>query len=92
MFAFFFVSSEHFHRLLNERVTISAEEHDRNDIFVLADIADRHVYNSAPINSTYIIRSIPAIGCELQLPIDFNLNVLSTTNQNNAQATFNYLD
>ena len=59
---------EHFHRFLNKSVTIAAEDRGTNDIFVPAGIAARYAWNSAPIDGTDILRSIPAIGRELHFP------------------------
>ena len=44
--------------------------------FVLVGIATGYAWNSAPIDGTDNIRSIPAVGRELHFPIDTNLNTL----------------
>lgn len=67
---------ENVHHFLNKSVTIDAEERDTNDIFVLVGIATGYAWNSAPIDGTDNIRSIPAVGRELHFPIDTNLNTL----------------
>ena len=85
------LSIEHFHRFLNKSVTIVAEERGTINIFVPAGIAAGYVWNSAPIDSTYILRSIPAIGRELKFPFDINLNAMPKLVQNNANATLDYL-
>ena len=82
---------EHFYRFLNKNVTIAAEEHGTNDIFVSAGIATGYAQNSAPINGTDILCSIPAIGRELYFPLDSSLNALLKLTQNNDQIVFNYL-
>ena len=68
------LSVENFHRFLNKSITIAAEERGTNDIFVPASIAAAYAWNSAPINGTDIIRSVPAIGRALYFPLDINLN------------------
>ena len=55
------LSVEHFHRFLNKSVTIAAEEHGTNNIFVPDSIASTYAWNSAPIDGTDIIRSIHTI-------------------------------
>ena len=53
---------EYFHHFSNKSVTIAAEDRGTNEIFVPAGIAAGYTWNSAPIDSTDILRSIPAIG------------------------------
>ena len=76
---------EHFHRFFNKSITIAAEEYGTNDIFFPAGVAVGYALNSAPINGTDILRSIPAIDHELHFPLDINLNALPklTLTQNN---------
>ena len=62
------LSVEHFHRFLNKSVTIAAEDRGTIDIFVPVGIAAGYAWNSAPIDGTDILRSIPAIGRELHFP------------------------
>ena len=68
------ISVENFHCFLNKIITIAAEERGTNDIFVPASIAAAYAWNSAPIDGTGIIRSVPAIGRALHFPLDINLN------------------
>ena len=86
------LSVEHFHRFLNKSVTIAAEERGTNDIFVPASIVATYAWNSAPIDGTDIIRSVPAIDRALHFPLDINLNAVPKLIQNNAQATLDYLN
>ena len=85
------LSVEHFHRFLNKSVTIEAEDRGMIDIFVHAGIAAGYAWNSAPIDGTDILRSIPAIGRKLHFPLDINLNAAPKIIQNNAQAVLDYL-
>ena len=78
---------EHFHRF----ITIATEEHNTDDIFVPAYVADGYAWNSVPINGTYILRSILAIGCEFHLILDISLNALPKLMRNNGQAILDYL-
>ena len=82
---------EHFHRFLNNSITIAAEDRGTNDAFVPVDIAAGYAWNSAPIDDTNILRSIPAIGRELHFPIDINLSVLPKLAHNSGQAALDYL-
>ena len=56
------ITVEHFHRFLKKNVTIATEDRGTNDIFVPVGIATGYAWNSAPIDDTDILRSIPAIG------------------------------
>ena len=59
------LSIEYFHRFINKRVPIAAEERGTNDIFVPTSIAAAYAWNSVPIDGTDIIRSVPTIGRSL---------------------------
>ena len=61
---------EHFHRFLNKAVTIAVEDRQSNDVFFPAGITAGYAWNSAPIDSTNILRSTVAIGREFLFPID----------------------
>ena len=81
---------EHFHRFLNKSVTIAAKYRGTNNIFVPAGIAAGYAWNSAPIDGTDILRSIPTIGLELHFPLDFNLNALPKLAHNSGQAALDF--
>ena len=80
------LSVEYFRRFLNKSVTIAAEERGTTNIFVPDGIAAGYAWNSAPINGTDILRSIPAIGRELKFLLYINLNAMPKLVQNNANA------
>ena len=82
---------EYFHRFLNKGVTIAAEDRGTNDIFVPAGIAAGYAWNSAPIDGTDILCSIPVIGRELHFPIDINLSALPKLAHNSGQAALDFL-
>ena len=67
-------------------MTIAAEERGNTNIFVPTGIAAGYAWNSVPIDGTYTLRSIPAIGRELKFPLDINLNALPKLVQNNTNA------
>ena len=56
---------EKLHRFLNKVVIIASNDRDTLDYFVEVGISAGYAWNSDPIDGTYIIRSIPAIGREL---------------------------
>ena len=82
---------EHFHRFLNKAVIIAMEGRKRNDFLVSTGIAVGCACNSERIDSTNILRSTIAIGCEFRFPIDINLPVLPQLTHNNDQSTIDYL-
>ena len=82
---------EHFHRFLSKIVTIAAEECGTNNVFVPTGIAADYAWNSAPIDGTDILDSIPAIGRKFNFPLDINLNAIPKFFQNDANAALDYL-
>ena len=82
---------EHFYHFLNKSITIAAEERGNKDIFVPAGFAAGYAWNNAPIDGTDILRSIPAIGRELNFPLDISINALHKLTQNNGQVALDYL-
>ena len=75
------------HRFLNRAVTIAAIL----DCFVEAGISAGYAWTSAPIDGTYIIRSIPAIGRELPFPLDISLASTPKLHDNQANSVLEYL-
>ena len=82
---------EYFHRFLNKSITIAAEVCGTNDISVPVGIAAGYAWNSAPIDGIDILRSIPAISCELHFLININISALPKLVHNSGQAALNYL-
>ena len=82
---------EKFHRFLNKAVTIAASDRDTLDCFVEAGISAGYAWNSAPIDGTDIIRSIPAIGRELRFPLDISLASTPKLHDNQANSVMEYL-
>ena len=82
---------EKFHRFLNKVVTIASNDRDTLDCFVEAGISAGYAWNSAPIDGTDIIRSIPAIGRELRFPLDISLASLPKLTDNQANSVLEYL-
>ena len=72
-------------------VTIASNDRDSLDYFIEAGISVGYTWNSAPIDGTYIIRSIPAIGRELRFPLDISLASLPNLTDNQANPVLEYL-
>ena len=72
-------------------VTIAASDRGIFDCFVEAGISAGYAKNSASIDGTDIIRSIPAIGRELRFPLDIILTMLPKLTDNRANSVVEYL-
>ena len=59
------ISVERFHNFLKKGITFYSEERGTNKCFVEAAMVLAYAWNASPIDGTGIIRSIPAIGREL---------------------------
>ena len=86
-----FLLVEKFHRFLNKLITIAVSDMDTLDCFVEAGILAGYAWNSAPIDGTDMIRSIPVIGRELRFPLDTSLTALSKLTDNQANSGVEYL-
>ena len=82
---------EKMHRFLNKVVTIAASDRSTLYCFVEAGIAAGYAWNSVPIDSTDIIRSIPAISCELRFPLDLRMASLPKLTEFQANSVIEYL-
>ena len=82
---------EKLHRFLNKEITIAAEDRGTNNIFVAAGVAAGYAWNSSPIDGTDILRRFPAIGRELQFPLDVDISTLPELVTNNADSVISYL-
>ena len=67
---------EIFHRFYNKVVTIALNDMDTISIFVYTGITTTYAWNSALIDGTDIMRSIPTIGWELWFLLDGHLTPL----------------
>ena len=82
---------EHFHRFLNNNITITAEERGTNDICVPVSTTVDYAWNSARIDGSNIFHIIITIGRELHFPIDIHLSDLLKLTHNNGQTVLDYL-
>ena len=72
-------------------VTIAASDRNTLDYYVEAEIQTGYARDSAPIDDTNIIRSIPAIGRELRFLLDISLTTLPKLTDNQANSVLEYL-
>ena len=82
---------ENFHRFLNKVVTITTSDTYTLDCFVEAGISTGYALNSAPIDRTDIIRSIPNIGWELIFLLDVSLTSFPKLTKNQDNYVVEYL-
>ena len=82
---------EKFHRFLNKAVTIAVEDRKTLGCFTEVGIVAGYAWNSAPIDGTDIIRSIPAIGRELRFHIDISSVTLPQLTTNQVDSIVNYI-
>ena len=68
------VGVERFHKFLNHATTIFSEERGSAECFVECGMLAAYVWNAIPINGTNIIRSVLAVGRELNFPIDIDID------------------
>ena len=77
-------SVERFHRFLNKTQTIAGASVGTHCIFRRNAKLSAYAWNSAPIDDTDIVRSIPAIGREFRFPLDTKLCDKPTINIGNS--------
>ena len=76
-----------FQRFLNKAITNAAEDSGTNDVFLAASVLARCAWNSSPIDGTDILRSVPAIGRDL----DIDSSALPSLISNNSESVVSYL-
>ena len=69
-----------YQRFLNKTQTNVGEERDTHESFVENSKTSQYVWNSAPIDDTYIPRSLTAVGRHFKFPIDVKLSPGPTLN------------
>ena len=78
-------SVERFHRFLNKTQTITANDRGTHHSFIMNAKTTQYAWNSSPIDSTDISRSMAAVKYEFCFPLDvvnFNLPPLSDGSSN----------
>lgn len=85
------LSVERYHRFLNKVQTIQGAAVGTHTSFDRIAKTSQYAWNSAPIDNTDIVRSLPAVGREFRFPLDINLSTLPTLNDNNNTALYEYL-
>ena len=76
-------SVERYHRFLNKTQTIAGNSVGTHNVFHRNVSLSAYAWNSAPIDNTDIVRSLPAIGRELRFPMDTKLHQLPELSEDN---------
>ena len=61
---------------LNKNVTIVVEDGGINDVYVPTSVVAGYAWNNVAINGSDILQCISAIGRDLNLSVDINVNTL----------------
>ena len=68
------------------------EERATSEYFVeYGMLSSAYAWNTSPIDGIYIIRSIPAIGRELKIPMDINVTKIPTIIDSTSKIVVTYL-
>jgi hypothetical protein len=78
------VSVKDFRRFLNKAVTIAANDHGTNTVFVEAAHTANDAWNSNPIEVTDITCCVPDIGHPFRVPFDLSLRSTQSPTSNQA--------
>jgi hypothetical protein len=83
---------ERFHSFLNKSVTLATNDRDNiAEVYIPASALACYACNSSPIDGTYIVRSVPAVGREFRFPFDFEYVPSPTLMDDSAGAVHRYL-
>ena len=85
------LSVERYHRYLNKTQTIQGANVGTHDNFKRNVLVSAYGWNSAPIDGTNIVRSIPAVGREFRFPLDTKNLPLPPLNDLNNSVLLPYL-
>jgi hypothetical protein len=67
------VNIERFFCFLNQAMTINTNDRGTNQVFIESTQCATFAWNSSPINSSDIVRSIAAVGRKIKFPLDISL-------------------
>ena len=84
-------SVERYHRFLNKTQTISEQDRGTHVVFHQNIKTPQYVWNSVPIEDTYISRCVAAVGREFRFPLDIELLDQPSINNKEHSALFHYL-
>ena len=82
---------EKFHRFLNKTSKIQENDHGTHNGIAHTVKTSRFAWNSAHIDGTDIDRSVAAIGRKFKFPLDIELGLLPTLNDDSNSALTDYL-
>jgi hypothetical protein len=83
---------ELFQVFLNKTLRIATNDRDSiKGVYIPASALAAFAWNSAPIDGTDIVRSVPAVGQEFKFPFDFEYIQSPTMSENKAAAIHEYL-
>ena len=85
------LSVERYHRFLNKIQTIQGAEINTHSNFKRTVLLSAYSWNSAPIDGTDIIRSIPAVGRVFRFPFDASVCPIPPLNDSNNSQLLQYL-
>ena len=85
------LSVERYHRFLNKTQTIQGAEIGTHENFKRTVLLSAYSWNSAPIDGTDIIRSIPAVGRIFRFPFDSSISPLPPLNNTDNKQLLQYL-
>jgi hypothetical protein len=78
---------ERFHVFLNKTLRVATNDRDNiKGVYIPAIALAGFAWNSAPIDGTYIVRSVPAVGREFKFPFDFEYVQSPMMSENKAAA------
>jgi hypothetical protein len=81
-----------FHSFLNKSVTLATNDRDNiAEVYIPASALACYAWNSSPIDGTYIVRSVPAVGREFWFPFDFEYVPSPTLTDDSAGVVHRYL-
>ncbi len=84
-------SVERYHRYLNKVMTIQGNALGTNNNFHRIAKTAQYGWNSAPIDDTDVVRSLPAVGREFRFPLDIDNSKLPAISDGTNCALFDYL-
>ena len=82
---------EHYHRFLNKTKAIAGNDRGTHDVYIQNTKTSQYAWNSALIDSTYVTRSMTAIGRMLRFPLNVDLSPTPILNTETNSSLFDYL-
>ena len=85
------VGVEHFHKFLNHACKVFGKECETSECLVECGMLSAYAWNSSPIDSTEIVRNMPAIGRELKFPMDVHIAKITIVIDSTSKSVVTYL-